>query len=270
MSPEQAAKFRYSVNDLTKIWPHDQFPLRKIAKFTLNKNPENYFADIEQAAFAPSHLLPGMEPSNDPVLQSRLFSYPDAQRYRLGVNYKTLPVNCPFATSNYQRSGVMVTDANGGSAPNYPSSSEPMKYAKRPYTLAQIADKHEGAGVISTTSEITDLDFEQPRALYERVFDEGARQRLIQVCSIQSDSLPSLDPPTDDPTVLISEPLWAHGSRHPAPDRRASAQALYSRLGRLGQASSSSPQGGQGRRKALDQRNAHFLGWRSLVVIELA
>lgn len=193
MTADQAAKFRYSVNDLTKVWPKKDFPLRKIAKFTLNRNPTNYFAEVrplplldlgptltrprscplahtllqvEQAAFSPSHLIPGVEPSNDPVLQSRLFSYPDAQRYRLGQNYKSIPVNCPFApVSNYQRSGPMVTDGNGGSAPNYPSSAEPMQYAKRPYTLAQIADPHQGSGVVSTTSEITDLDFEQPRCV---------------------------------------------------------------------------------------------------------
>lgn len=107
-----------------------------------------------------------MEPSNDPVLQSRLFAYPDAHRYRLGQNYKSIPVNCPYTTSNYHRSGKATTDANGGSAPNYPSSAEPMKYAKRPYTLSQIADNHEGPGVISMTSEIQDLDFEQPRCVY--------------------------------------------------------------------------------------------------------
>jgi catalase len=83
----------------------------------------------------------------------------------LGQNYKSIPVNCPHATSNYHRSGAATTDANGGSAPNYPSSAEPMKYAKRPYTLEQIADKHEGAGVVWTTSEIADLDFEQPRCV---------------------------------------------------------------------------------------------------------
>lgn len=121
-----------------------------------------------------------MEPSNDPVLQSRLFAYPDAQRYRLGQNYKSIPVNCPYATSNYHRSGAATTDANGGSAPNYPSSAEPMKYAERPYTLAQIADKHEGPGVILTTSEIANIDFEQPRC----VCTEGQVARLRSVLTV--------------------------------------------------------------------------------------
>src|SRR6266576_5838897 len=102
MTPEQAERFRYNILDLTKVWPHSQFPLRPIGKLVLNKNPENYFAEVEQviipvsfgdhyltliqAAFSPSHLIPYIEPSADPVLQSRLFSYPDTHRYRLGVN----------------------------------------------------------------------------------------------------------------------------------------------------------------------------------------
>ena len=81
MTPEQAEKFRYNVLDLTKIWPHSQFPLRPVGKLVFNENVQNYFAEIEQAAFSPSHIVPGVEPSADPVLQSRLFSYPDTHRY---------------------------------------------------------------------------------------------------------------------------------------------------------------------------------------------
>ena len=80
MTPDQAEKFRYNILDLTKIWPHADYPLRPIGKIVLNKNPENYFAEVEQAGFAPSHLVPGIEPSADPVLQARLFAYPDTQR----------------------------------------------------------------------------------------------------------------------------------------------------------------------------------------------
>lgn len=81
MTAEQAEKFRYNVLDLTKVWPHADFPLRPVGKITLNKNIQNYFAEIEQVAFSPSHLVHGIEPSADPVLQSRLFSYPDTHRY---------------------------------------------------------------------------------------------------------------------------------------------------------------------------------------------
>ena len=79
MTPDQAEKFRYNILDLTKIWPHADYPLLPIGKIVLNKNPENYFAEVEQAGFAPSHLVPGIEPSADPVLQARLFAYPSSQ-----------------------------------------------------------------------------------------------------------------------------------------------------------------------------------------------
>uniref|UniRef100_A0A060T260 Catalase n=1 Tax=Blastobotrys adeninivorans TaxID=409370 RepID=A0A060T260_BLAAD len=129
MTPEQAEKAPFSVFDLTKVWPHKDYPLRKFGKLTLNKNPENYFADVEQAAFSPSHTVPGWEPSADPVLQSRLFSYNDTQRYRLGVNYQQIPVNCPYAAHNpFQRDGYMTVNGNYGAEPNYPSSFEPLEY----------------------------------------------------------------------------------------------------------------------------------------------
>jgi catalase len=88
---------------------------------TLNRNPENYFAEVEQLAFAPSHMVPGIEPSPDKMLQGRLFSYSDTHRHRLGVNYQSIPVNCPFATKikNYQRDGPARVDGNQGGAPNY-------------------------------------------------------------------------------------------------------------------------------------------------------
>ena len=131
MTPEQAETFSYSVNDLTKIWPHSDFPLRKVGRIVLDQNPVNYFAEVEQAAFSPSHLIPGIEPSNDPVLQARLYSYPDTHRYRLGANYQQLPVNrprtfengsgCPFLAGNFQRDGDMAFD-NQRDRPNYISS----------------------------------------------------------------------------------------------------------------------------------------------------
>ena len=80
MTAEQAEKFRYNILDLTKVWPHKDYPMRPFGKLVLNENPQNYFAEIEQAAFSPSHTVPGVEASADPVLQSRLFSYPDTHR----------------------------------------------------------------------------------------------------------------------------------------------------------------------------------------------
>jgi catalase len=106
--------------DLTKVWPHADYPLIDVGVLELNQIPLNYFQDVEQAAFAPAHVVDGIGYSPDKMLQGRIVSYPDAQRYRLGANYEQIPVNrCPFATHNYQRDGQMRVDGNGGQNPNY-------------------------------------------------------------------------------------------------------------------------------------------------------
>jgi catalase len=119
--PEAAAD-TYKVNpfDLTKVWSHKDYPLIDVGTMELNANPKNYFAEIEQAAFSPVNIVPGMGYSPDKMLQARLISYPDAHRYRLGVNFESLPVNkpkCPVHT--YNRDGFMRFDDNGGDSPNY-------------------------------------------------------------------------------------------------------------------------------------------------------
>ncbi|KAJ4436542.1 hypothetical protein ANN_16573 [Periplaneta americana] len=120
MSHEEANNFRWNPFDDTKIWPEDEYPLIEVGKLVLDRNPSNYFADVEQIAFTPSHMVPGIEPSPDKVLQGRLFVYADSQRYRVGSNYLQLPVNCPFAhgVTNYERDGPMAY-YNQGDAPNY-------------------------------------------------------------------------------------------------------------------------------------------------------
>ncbi|GAA93624.1 uncharacterized protein L969DRAFT_55797 [Mixia osmundae IAM 14324] len=177
MTPDQAEKFRYNILDLTKTWSHKEYPLRKVGKMTLNENIQNYFQEVESVAFAPSHLIPGIEPSADPVLQSRLFSYPDTHRYRLGVNYQQLPVNRPVSeVANFQRDGAAAF-YNQGSRPNYQSSIQTLSYVKRPYTMTT----HEvflGAAA-ADLSEVTELDFEQPRDLWQRVFDDAAKDRFV-------------------------------------------------------------------------------------------
>ena len=114
MPEKEAANYRYDILDITKVWPHSDYPLTKVGKMTLNRNPENYHADVEQSAFSPSHFVPGIEASNDKMLQGRLFSYPDTHRHRLGVNYKQMPINCPYRTKvvNGQRDGPAVTNGN--------------------------------------------------------------------------------------------------------------------------------------------------------------
>ncbi len=124
MTEEQAKNCKMNPFDLTKIWPHKDFPLLDVGVLELNKNPENYFADVEQAAFNPTNIVPGIGFSPDKMLQGRLFSYGDAQRYRLGVNHHLIPVNkarCPF--HSYHRDGQMRVDGNHGATLGYEPNS---------------------------------------------------------------------------------------------------------------------------------------------------
>jgi catalase len=125
MREDQVDRFKYNPFDLTKVWPHGEYPLIEVGELELNRNPVNYFAEVEQAAFNPVNIVPGMGYSPDKMLQGRLVSYPDAHRYRIGVNYEALPVNrprCPIHT--YNRDGAMRFDDNGGVGPNYEPNSE--------------------------------------------------------------------------------------------------------------------------------------------------
>ncbi|MGD9692167.1 MAG: catalase [Phycisphaerales bacterium] len=177
MTQTQAESFRWNPFDLTKVWPHAEFPLIEVGVLELNRNPENYHAEVEQSSFSPSALVPGIGPSPDKMLQARLMSYADAHRYRVGNNYHTLPVNkprCPFAT--YQRDGAMATAENYGARPNYwPNTREntPMpneKFSEPAWDLGQcVADRFD-----STQDHD---DFTQAGNLY-RLFDDGQRDRL--------------------------------------------------------------------------------------------
>ncbi|KAJ9125701.1 hypothetical protein QFC24_002485 [Naganishia onofrii] len=189
MTPKEAEKLweeqKINVFDLTHTWPQKQFPLRKIGVLTLDTNAKNYFAEIEQVAFNPSHMPPGIEPSADPVLQSRLFSYPDAHRHRIGANYQQLPVNapvCPYKMGNFQRDGQMAF-FNQGSRSNYLSSIDPIQFRERSVNLNDV----HGGGFLSNActflSTIYPEDFNQPRVLWEKVFDDAARDRFIETVS---------------------------------------------------------------------------------------
>jgi catalase len=124
MTDEQAEQFPYNPFDLTKVWPQGDFPLIEVGIMELNRNPKNYFEEVEQAAFAPANVVPGIGFSPDKMLQARIMSYPDAHRYRLGANFESLPVNRPHApVNNYQRDGFMRFDGNGGIGPNYEPNS---------------------------------------------------------------------------------------------------------------------------------------------------
>lgn len=129
MTIEEADSFRWNPFDVTKVWPHASFPLIDVGVIELNENPNNYFAHVEQSAFAPSNLVDGIGFSPDKMLQGRILAYPDAHRYRIGVNYDALPVNkCPYMVNNYHRDGSMRFDDNGGDSPNYfPNSFDNIK-----------------------------------------------------------------------------------------------------------------------------------------------
>lgn len=120
MSEAEAKDFPFNPFDLTKIWPKGEFPLSEVGYFELNRNPENVFAEVEQVAFSPANIVPGISFSPDKMLQARLFSYGDAQRYRLGVNFSHIPVNAPKCpVHSYHRDGAMRTDGNLGRTPTY-------------------------------------------------------------------------------------------------------------------------------------------------------
>ena len=173
-------KQKINVFDLTHVWPHKQFPLREVGEFVLNENAKNYFAEIEQIAFNPAHLVPGLEPSADPVLQSRLFSYPDAHRHRVGVNYQQLPVNASrtaYKMANFQRDGNMAF-YNQGSRPNYLSSIDPIQFRDRTTDLDKVHGQFISSAV-TFLSTIRPEDFNAPRALWEKVFDDKAKERFI-------------------------------------------------------------------------------------------
>ena len=125
MPEKEAGAYRLNPFDLTKVWPHKDYPLIDVGMLELNRNPENYFAEVEQVAFAPANVVPGISFSPDKMLQSRLFSYGDAQRYRLGVNHHQIPVNaprCPF--NSYHRDGAMRVDGNKGATIGYEPNSK--------------------------------------------------------------------------------------------------------------------------------------------------
>jgi len=180
MPYEDAATYRYDPFDITRVWRYKDYPLVPIGRLVLDRNPQNFFAEIEQAAFSPSTFVPGIEPSPDKLLQGRLFSYPDTQRHRLGANYAQIPVNCPYSTkpvNNYQRDGQMRIDGNGSSTPNYSPNGRggPVADSK----ASEIAEPLRGStGRTEYPKTNRADDFEQAGLLY-RVMSEAERARLV-------------------------------------------------------------------------------------------
>lgn len=178
MPAAEAANYRFNPFDLTKVWPHADYPTIEIGKLELNRNPRNIFAETEQSIFSPHHFVPGIGPSPDKMLQGRLFAYGDAHRYRVGINADLLPVNEPKATvaRTYGRDGVMYDGRHGG-AKNYEPNSfggpaETGRASWQPLAVSGTTEDH------PAPAHAEDDDFVQAGNLY-RLMSEDEKQRLI-------------------------------------------------------------------------------------------
>ena len=178
LTPEQAKDFKWDILDITKVWPHSEVPPIKVGKLALNRNPSNYFAEVEQAAFCPGNVVPGIFPSPDKMLQARLFSYHDTHIHRLGANYHLIPVNFPknAPEASYQRDGFMRVDDNGRGGPNYWPNSfngpEPdPAFKEPPIEFSGATDRF--------PYTFPNDDFVQPGNLYRNVMTDEARDHLV-------------------------------------------------------------------------------------------
>ena len=176
MTEQEAAAYRYDVLDLTKDWLNVTY--HDIGRMVLTQNPDNYHAEIEQSHFSPANMVEGWEPSNDPVLQSRLFSYNDAARHRIGVNYQQIPVNCPFnPIANFDRDGHLSVRGNQGSRPNFPTEfGDKLNVEKKSGALPEQKIEGDVEYYLSEINE--DIDYEQPRQFYQVQLSEHDRANL--------------------------------------------------------------------------------------------
>lgn len=179
MPYEDAAGYRFNPFDLTKVWPHKDYPLIDVGRFTLNRNPENFFAQIEQAAFSPSNIVPGLGFSPDKMLLARVFAYHDAARNRIGANFDQLPVNRPkVATNSYTFEGQMRYE-HSGAAPVYAPNSYGRDWGTQ---TGPVADGWESDGALvrsAATLHAEDDDFGQAHTLVRDVFTAQERDELV-------------------------------------------------------------------------------------------
>jgi catalase len=175
----EAENYRFNPFDLTKVWPHGDYPLHEVGRLTLNRNPTDFHTEIEQAAFAPSNLVPGIGPSPDKMLLARLFSYADAHRARLGVNYHQIPVNRPKCpVHSYSKDGAMrVQNVND---PVYaPNSKGGPKADGARYPAAEVWNASGQFVHAAYTLRKDDDDYGQANTLVNKVMDDAARDRLV-------------------------------------------------------------------------------------------
>ncbi len=182
MPEAEAATYRWNPFDLTKVWPHADYPLIEVGVLEMNRNPRNYFAEVEQAAFSPANVVPGISFSPCKMLQARIFAYADAHRYRLGANFERLPINAPHATkvvNTYQRDGRMRFDDNGGPGPNYEPNSfggpkaDPA-YNDLPLNISGDADRYEQKRGV-------DDDYVQPGNLFKLMSPEQQKGLIANI-----------------------------------------------------------------------------------------
>ncbi|GHU67182.1 catalase [Clostridia bacterium] len=191
MTTEQANHYKENPFDITKTWSHKDFPLIDVGVLELNRNPENYFAEVEQAAFNPANVVPGLGYSPDKLLQARLFSYGDAQRYRLGVNNASIPVNqAKNATVHaYHRDGQMRVDGNyGDTIPHTPNSFG--EWAESPEAADPALDLQGALAAYEPKADPTDDTFYQPGALYN-LMSEAQKQVLCENTTRAMDGVPA-------------------------------------------------------------------------------
>jgi len=179
MTDEQAKKFKWNPFDVTKVWPHSEYPLIDVGIMELNEIPVNYFANVEQAAFAPANIVDGIGLSPDKMLQGRILAYPDAHRYRLGANYEQIPVNRPInEVHNHQRDGFMNVDGNGGDNPNYFPNSFDDIVADNSYKEPASKLDSDIAGTFNR-NENDDDHYTQPGLLFRKVMTEKEQKNTV-------------------------------------------------------------------------------------------
>ncbi|WP_418179884.1 catalase [Aliarcobacter lanthieri] len=187
MSEEQSKSCSFNPFDLTKVWPHSDYPMIKVGTMTLNENPKNYFAQVEQASFSPSNIVPGISYSPDKMLQARIFSYPDAQRYRVGTHYEMLPVNRPIVEVNtYNLDGSMNFQVKEPTKAFYEPNSfdgpvEDSSFTEPALTVGDVADRY--------NHRIGNDDFSQPRALF-LLMSENQKEQLFSNIKDAMDGVP--------------------------------------------------------------------------------
>ncbi|CDW91299.1 catalase [Stylonychia lemnae] len=171
--------YKWDIYDVTKVWPHGEYPLIPVGRMVLNKTTQNYFAEVDQVAFNPANLVPGIEPSNDRLLQGRLFLYQDTQLHRLGPNHDQIPINCPFAVNNFQQDGLMNVLSNQQKTVTYDNNTT---MEEKPKTDPTAAIKPFGlTGLTGRYSyPHSNDDFEQVRTFYKKVLTSQERDALIE------------------------------------------------------------------------------------------